>query len=73
MPNIKVAIDRCKGCGLCIHFCPTKYLEFSSALNIRGVRYPVSKKNGKCSGCKVCMLVCPDVCIEWVLDEAAKK
>ena len=30
--------DRCKGCGLCIEYCPTKVLEESDEINARGVQ-----------------------------------
>ncbi len=64
MYEVKIEKDRCKGCGLCIEFCPQKNLEFSKDLNKRGVKYAVFNKNKKCIGCKFCYLMCPDSCIE---------
>ena len=47
----------CKGCGICIYFCPTKVLsmtEFKANLE-----HP-----DKCIGCMMCELRCPDFAIE---------
>ena len=55
--------DACKGCRLCIDFCPNGVLKFSSDLNAKGVPSPeVTEK--ECIGCKNCTLVCPEACIE---------
>ncbi len=61
---VKVKEDKCKGCQLCILYCPTKYLESSSQLNKRGVKFAKIKKESKCIGCGFCFLICPDNCIE---------
>lgn len=60
----KIKKDRCKGCGLCIRYCPLKSLEFSSQLNKRGVKFAKFKEGAKCSGCGFCFLMCPDNCIK---------
>jgi 2-oxoglutarate ferredoxin oxidoreductase subunit delta len=64
MPRVKIDKDKCKGCGLCIVYCPLKSLQFSSSLNKRGVKFAEFKKDAKCSGCKFCSLICPDNCLE---------
>lgn len=58
-------IDRCKACGLCIHFCPADVLAFD-ADTINGLGYhPVKASRVElCSGCAICGLVCPDTVIE---------
>lgn len=56
--------DRCKGCGLCIEFCPEGVLKFSSELNSLGY-YPVKVIDiSNCKACKFCELICPDSAIE---------
>jgi len=54
--------DRCKGCGICIEFCPTKALEFSKELSTKGYYVPVLEEK-KCTYCGICDLYCPDLAI----------
>ena len=56
--------DKCKGCQLCIEYCPTRYLELSSSLNKRGVTFAKVAKNSNCIGCGFCFIICPETCIE---------
>jgi len=61
--RIEIDEDRCKGCGLCIMFCPRKVLEFAKHLNRRGVNPPRVAKPDECTGCGFCAMMCPDVAI----------
>lgn len=54
----------CKGCGICVAFCPRKAL----ALDGEGKVYVA--KPEECSRCRLCELRCPDFAIS--LDEAAE-
>ena len=65
MPKITIAQERCKGCLLCISFCPRSLIKLDNHLNSRGVK-PVkfTDNNQDCLGCMQCALVCPDCCIE---------
>jgi 2-oxoglutarate ferredoxin oxidoreductase subunit delta len=47
----------CKGCGICIAFCPKKVI----ANNDMGM--PVIEKPDQCIGCRFCELHCPDFAI----------
>ncbi len=47
----------CKGCGLCVEFCPTKVLEQSDDGRVT-VAHPE-----KCTACRWCELHCPDMAI----------
>jgi len=60
--RVEIIKDRCKGCGLCLLWCPLKHISFSSDLNKRGVQY-AKENNNRCSGCGICYVVCPDYCI----------
>jgi len=60
---VKILAERCKGCGFCIEFCPTKVLEFSSAFNSKGYHPPHVVAPEKCSGCDLCGMYCPDFAI----------
>jgi len=62
--EIEIKKDKCKGCQLCIFYCPLRHLELSSQLNKKGVRFAKIKEGSKCTGCGFCFLICPDNCIE---------
>jgi 2-oxoglutarate ferredoxin oxidoreductase subunit delta len=48
----------CKGCGLCIAFCPTQVFEADDH-GYPEIRYPE-----RCTGCKWCEQHCPDLAIQ---------
>jgi len=60
--TVTVAIERCKGCELCIPACPPRVLRMSTDRNALGVPYPELLPG--CTGCQACLLVCPDFCFE---------
>ncbi len=65
-----IEIDRefCKGCQICMAFCPKGAISLSDQLNANGY-LPVSfNGNGECTGCATCAVVCPDVAIEVYRD-----
>jgi 2-oxoglutarate ferredoxin oxidoreductase subunit alpha len=52
--------ERCKGCGLCIEFCPRHCLRLSSGLNAAGY-HPVELTDpAACTACTLCATLCPD-------------
>ena len=55
-----VTIDKewCKGCGICVHFCPKKVLELDRRGKVEAVRPE------DCIACKLCELRCPDLAIQ---------
>ncbi len=68
MPKGSVVIiaERCKGCGFCVEFCPTKVLELSTAFNSKGYHPPHVVAPDKCTGCDLCGMYCPDFAIYGV-------
>src|ERR1051325_164657 len=48
---VAVTVERCKGCGFCVEFCPTHVLSLSSAFNSKGYHPPHVVAPEKCSGC----------------------
>lgn len=54
---ISVNEKYCKGCALCVNFCPSGAIE----MNYLKVR-PVDAE--KCIGCRQCETRCPDFAIE---------
>ncbi len=48
----------CKGCGICVHFCPKKVLELDREGKVDVVRPE------DCIACELCELRCPDLAIQ---------
>jgi 2-oxoglutarate ferredoxin oxidoreductase subunit delta len=61
-----IEIDRelCKGCEICISFCPKDVISLADKLNASGYLPAFFNDDGECTGCAVCALVCPEVAIE---------
>ncbi|MDR2394816.1 MAG: 4Fe-4S dicluster domain-containing protein [Treponema sp.] len=70
-----VVIDRevCKGCLLCIHFCPMKVLEADLQPNAMGSYPSQAVRLEHCTGCGNCFEVCPDLCITVYTLEGTEK
>lgn len=60
--TVVIAVDRCKGCELCIPACPPGVLAMSDERNEIGFAYP--ELSPGCTGCGACGLICPDFCFE---------
>lgn len=71
MAKIKVSVERCKGCGLCVIVCPKDNLRMSEELNESGHPYAAIVDPAKCIHCAMCGRMCPDVAIE--IDDDSKK
>jgi 2-oxoglutarate ferredoxin oxidoreductase subunit delta len=60
---IEINENLCKGCDICIEFCPTKVFEKSGKLNRKGYYLPVVARKKECTGCRICDLLCPELAI----------
>jgi len=56
---LKIDVDECKGCGLCIEACPPKVIGMNDRLNHFGYKTAFYAGSG-CTGCGICFLVCPE-------------
>ena len=56
-------VERCKGCGYCIAYCPRNVLELSPRYNVKGYHPPLVKKPDDCVNCHYCETICPDFAI----------
>ena len=56
---LRVDVDECKGCGLCVEACPSKVVRLSERLNHSGYRTALYAGAG-CTGCGICFMACPE-------------
>lgn len=57
--------DLCKGCRLCVEFCPKGVLAMTTdRLNSKGQPFAECIHADACIGCQSCTLICPDAVIE---------
>jgi len=61
--RIAILEDLCKGCGICIEFCPMKILKTSDRMTKKGIYPPEVIDVAKCTGCRICQYYCPDLAI----------
>ncbi len=59
--------DWCKGCGICVAFCPRKVLELDREDKA------VAARPEDCIACRLCELRCPDLAIEVEVEEPEKE
>ena len=55
--------EHCKGCSLCVEFCPKKIIVLSKRINAMGFHPATVRDVEKCIGCRQCALICPDIVI----------
>ena len=54
----RINSDWCKGCGICVHFCPKNVLE----LNEENIAVAVRPED--CIACRLCEFRCPDLAVD---------
>ena len=57
LPNIVISERLCKGCGICVDYCPTNVLEMKGSI-------AAVKDLAACTRCQLCDLRCPDFAIQ---------
>jgi len=72
---VYVVRNRCKGCKICVVFCPQEVLQLSEEINEKGYHYPEisAGKDDACVHCEFCALICPEFAIYTELVEEVTK
>ena len=62
----KVVIDAecCKGCELCVKYCPKQCLDIADSTNSKGYLPAFLAREDDCISCGICGRMCPDSAIE---------
>ncbi len=63
MPRLHINPAYCKGCHICIAFCPKQALQPAETMNEKGYVLPVAADMERCSLCLLCEKMCPDFAI----------
>ncbi|MGE5529937.1 MAG: indolepyruvate ferredoxin oxidoreductase subunit alpha [Patescibacteria group bacterium] len=71
----KLIIDeeRCKGCELCLQFCPRGLLALADHFNAQGYKPAAITDQEKCTSCALCARMCPETAIEVYREEKGSK
>ena len=64
MAKIEIDVSKCKGCFLCIKYCPKGCFRVSDSTGPFGVKVVEAVNTEECSLCKNCELICPESCIK---------
>lgn len=67
LKSFSIQREWCKGCGICVVFCPTEVLELDSQGKVTAVRLEA------CIACEMCALRCPDLAITLETTEKEEK
>ncbi len=65
----RIAVDAhyCKGCGLCVSYCPKDILELdANTISAKGYHPVICTDELRCIGCGSCQTMCPDAAIQVV-------
>ncbi|HRU06234.1 MAG TPA: 4Fe-4S binding protein [Candidatus Brocadiia bacterium] len=64
MAKIRILQRYCKGCELCVTYCPNGVLAMPAKAGHAAVRIPVVVDESRCVLCLRCAAMCPDAAIE---------
>ena len=63
MIEIVINPNYCKGCSICIDFCPKHVLQPAKDMNAKGYILPEAIDIEACTQCQLCVIVCPNLAI----------
>ncbi len=67
--SVKIEEKFCKGCDICVYFCPKEVLELSEERNEKGYNVAEVVKPEECIQCGLCEENCPDLAISVTNDD----
>jgi len=73
MDLCQIDAERCKGCGLCVKFCPRGALAMSAKRNSNGYQPAWLEHPEHCTGCALCAEMCPETAITVYRKTAVRK
>ena len=63
--EIDINEQRCKGCGLCVEFCPRECMVITGEkISPNGFPLPELANPEACTACCICGWMCPDYAID---------
>ena len=71
--QVHVNENLCKGCDICVEFCPKEVFEASAEVGPRGYFVPVAVRPQDCSACMLCEHLCPELAITVMVEKKRKK
>jgi NAD-dependent dihydropyrimidine dehydrogenase PreA subunit len=60
MNYVRIAVDLCKGCRVCVNTCPHHCLIIGTNLNAIGYQHAVFHGFETCTACGLCFFSCPE-------------
>jgi 2-oxoglutarate ferredoxin oxidoreductase subunit delta len=61
--RVHIIDERCKGCGICVEFCPKEVLALAEHYNTKGYHPPRPVVPEACVNCGLCELLCPEFAV----------
>ena len=66
LKELKINREWCKGCGICVTFCPKEVLSLDDR------EKATVDRPEECICCRLCELRCPDLAIELIVQQEDK-
>jgi len=61
--TVQVEDNLCKGCEICVFYCPVHILVLGEETNAKGYRVVRVTDPEQCTRCRLCEFNCPDLAI----------